>query len=71
MSYKALMDHCDCRALEKKIFEEKDKDNLKNIKVKSGSQKSKEKVKDIDKEKVIEQMRKKMKDEEEKGRSRE
>ena len=22
MSYKALMDHCDCRALEKKIFEE-------------------------------------------------
>lgn len=53
--------------MEKKIFEEKDKDNLKNIKVKSGSQKSK----DIDKEKVIEQMRKKMKDEEEKGRSRE
>ena len=57
--------------MEKKIFEEKDKDNLKNIKVKSGSQKSKEKLKDIDKEKVIEQMRKKMKDEEEKGRSRE
>ena len=22
MSYKALMDHCDCRALEKKIFED-------------------------------------------------
>lgn len=57
--------------MEKKIFEEKDKDNLKNIKVKSGSQKSKEKLKDIDKEKVIEQMRKKMQDEEEKGRSRE
>lgn len=55
--------------MEKKIFEEKDKENLKNIKVKSGSQKSKEKTKDIDKEKVIEQMRQKMK--EEKGRSRE
>ena len=57
--------------MEKKIFDEKEKDNLKNIKVKSGSQKSKEKSKDIDKEKVIEQMRQKMKDEEEKGRSRE
>lgn len=55
--------------MEKKIFEEKDKENLKNIKVKSDSQKSKEKTKDIDKEKVIEQMRQKMK--EEKGRSRE
>ena len=50
--------------MEKKIFEEKDKDNLKNIKVKSGSQKAQEK------EKVIEQMRQKMQ-EEEKGRSRE
>ena len=57
--------------MEKKIFDEKEKDNLKNIKVRSGAQKSKEKSKDIDKEKVIEQMRQKMKDEEEKGRSRE
>ena len=55
--------------MEKKIFEEKEKDNLKNIKVKSGSQKSKEK--DLDKQKVIEQMRQKMQEENEKGRSRE
>ena len=55
--------------MEKKIFEEKGKENIKNIKVKSKSQKSKEK--EIDKEKVIEQMRQKMKEEEEKGRSRE
>ncbi len=53
--------------MEKKIFEEKD--NLKNIKVKSGSQKSK--GKEIDKQKVIEQMRQKMQEENEKGRSRE
>lgn len=51
--------------MEKKIFEEKEKDTIKNIKVKSGSQKVK------DKEKVIEQMRQKMQEEEEKGRSRE
>ena len=51
--------------MEKKIFEEKEKDTIKNIKVKSGSQKAK------DKEKVIEQMRQKMQEEEEKGRSRE
>ena len=50
--------------MEKKIFEEKGKENIKNIKVKSKS-------KENDKEKVIEQMRKKMQDEEEKGRSRE
>ena len=55
--------------MEKKIFDEKGKENIKNIKVKSKSQKSKEK--EIDKEKVIEQMRQKMKEEEEKGRSRE
>ena len=51
--------------MEKKIFEEKEKDTIKNIKVKSGSQKAK------DKEIVIEQMRQKMQEEEEKGRSRE
>lgn len=50
--------------MEKKIFEEKGKENIKNIKVKSKS-------KENDKEKVIEQMRQKMKEEEEKGRSRE
>ena len=50
--------------MEKKIFDEKGKENIKNIKVKS-------KEKEIDKEKVIEQMRQKMKEEEEKGRSRE
>ena len=55
--------------MEKKIFEEKGKENIKNIKVKSKSQKTKEK--EIEKEKVIEQMRQKMKEEEEKGRSRE
>lgn len=64
--------------MEKKIFEEKDKESIKNIKVKSKSQKSKENEKiktnvkdDTDKEKVIEQMRQKMKEENEKGRSRE
>lgn len=57
--------------MEKKIFEEKSRDNLKNIKVKSGSQNTKGKQKDIEKQKVIEQMRQKMKEEEEKGRSRE
>ena len=50
--------------MEKKIFEEKGKENIKNIKVKSKS-------KENDKEKVIEQMRQKMKEEEEKGTSRE
>ena len=50
--------------MEKKIFEEKGKENIKNIKVKSKS-------KENDKEKVIEQMRQKMKEEEEKRRSRE
>ena len=48
--------------MEKKIFEENGKENIKNIKVKS---------KEVNKEKVIEQMRQKMKVEEEKGRSRE
>lgn len=57
--------------MEKKIFEEKSRDNLKNIKVKSSSQNTKGKQKDIEKQKVIEQMRQKMKEEEEKGRSRE
>ena len=57
--------------MEKKIFEEKGKENLKNIKVKSGSQKSKGKSQDIENNKVIEQMRQKMQDENEKGRSRE
>ena len=55
--------------MEKKIFEEKGKENIKDIKVKSKAQKSKEK--EFNKEKVIEQMRQKMKEEEEKGRSRE
>ena len=55
--------------MEKKIFEEKGKENIKHIKVKSKAQKSKEK--EVNKEKVIEQMRQKMKEEEEKGRSRE
>ena len=55
--------------MEKKIFEEKGKENIKDIKVKSKAQKSKEK--EVNKEKVIEQMRQKMKEEEEKGRSRE
>ena len=50
--------------MEKKIFEEKGKENIKDIKVKS-------KEKEVNKEKVIEQMRQKMKEEEEKGRSRE
>lgn len=61
---KALLESLErVNTLEKTIFEEKDKENLKNIKVKTGSQKSK------NKEQVIEQMRKKMEDE--KGRSRE
>lgn len=55
--------------MEKKIFEEKGKENIKDIKVKSKVQKSKEK--EVNKEKVIEQMRQKMEEEEEKGRSRE
>lgn len=55
--------------MEKKIFEEKGKENIKDIKVKSKAQKSKEK--EVNKEKVIEQMRQKMEEEEEKGRSRE
>ena len=55
--------------MEKKIFEEKEE--IKNIKVKSNSQKSKAKEKEVDKDKVIEQMRQKMKEEDEKGRSRE
>ena len=55
--------------MEKKIFEEKGKENIKDIKVKSKAQKSKEK--EVNKEKVIEKMRQKMKEEEEKGRSRE
>lgn len=49
-------------ALEKKIFTEKDKENLKNIKVKSGIQKSK------NREQVIEQMREKVQEENEKNR---
>lgn len=55
--------------MEKKIFEEKEE--IKNIKVKSNSQKSQTKEKEVNKEKVIEQMRQKMKEEDEKGRSRE
>ena len=50
--------------IEKKIFEEKDKETMKNIKVKSKEQKAKEK----EKEQVIEQMRQKIQKEE---RSRE
>ena len=46
--------------LEKKIFAEKDKENLKDIKIKSGSQKSK------NREQVIEQMRAKVQEENEK-----
>jgi hypothetical protein len=48
--------------LEKKIFAEKDKENLKDIKIKSGSQKSK------NREQVIEQMRAKVQEENEKTR---
>ena len=51
--------------MEKKIFEEKGKENIKDIKVKSKAQKSKEK--EVNKEKVIEQMRQKMKEEVEKN----
>ena len=51
--------------LEKKIFEEKDKDKIKNIKVKSETQKGK------NREQVMEQMRQKMQEDDEKGRSRE
>lgn len=51
--------------LEKKIFEEKDKDKIKDIKVKSGNQKSK------NREQVMEQMRQKVQEDDEKGRSRE
>lgn len=49
--------------LEKKIFNEKSKSNLKDIKIKGGSQKTNEKI--------IEQMRQKVENEKEKGRSRE
>ena len=51
--------------LEKKIFEEKDKDKIKNIKVKSETQKGK------NREQVMEQMRQKVQEDDEKGRSRE
>lgn len=51
--------------LEKKIFEEKDKDKIKNIKVKSETHKDKKR------EQVMEQMRQKMQEDYEKGRSRE
>lgn len=48
--------------LEKKIFAEKDKENIKDIKIKSGTQKSK------NREQVIEQMREKVQKENEKTR---
>lgn len=48
--------------LEKKIFAEKDKENIKDIKIKSGTQKSK------NREQVIEQMREKVQEENEKTR---
>lgn len=48
--------------LEKKIFAEKDKENIKDIKIKTGTQKSK------NREQVIEQMREKVQKENEKTR---
>lgn len=61
---KALLESLErVNTLEKTIFEEKEKDSLKDIKVKTVTQKSK------NKEQIIEQMREKMQDG--KGRSRE